>query len=162
LSKKYFQTLTHISCMQASPSCYAHKVLLKNIFYFGKVVCYWFTTLLCWFEDFRNLFGSNWNKHAKDIKEIKKIEKEMEKEIKKRKRALGDHIGPGRDGQPSPTTPRPWTGTPPLSSRRWHPGPACQISLSLRWHSDPTCQSSPTSSRRPTRTRCRAHPSDSP
>jgi hypothetical protein len=53
----------------------------------------------------------------------------MEKELKKRKRALGDQIGPGRDGQPSPITPRPQTGTPPLSPRHWHPGPARQISL---------------------------------
>jgi hypothetical protein len=56
------------------------KFYSKTMFGFENLLLTGLIALCYMLEDFRNLLGSNWSKYAKDIKQIRKIEKEMEKE----------------------------------------------------------------------------------
>jgi hypothetical protein len=101
--------------MQASLPCYAHKILLGNIFYFGNLIYYCFKTLQWVYESPRNLFELNWINVCKIIERIQKNQKSKRKRIKKIRKGLGKPFGPASEGAHGPTNLPTQTGTSGLT-----------------------------------------------
>jgi hypothetical protein len=124
--KNYFQTIIHILIMQANSFLLVHKVLLKILFLLWKYVSYWFKTLCCVLEKFRNLFELKQIRKNYEINH--KSENRKGKRIKKRRKGRG-----GNDSAQLPTEPTAHPGRI-LESVRW----LLPTSLTRRAHvSDP-------------------------
>jgi hypothetical protein len=108
--------------MQASP-CYAHKVLLKTIFYFENL---FITGLKLSVEYWENLgICLIWSICANSMKQFRNPEKEKIKKWENRKRATGEPSSPVPNPAHGPARQNPKGYAP----SRWQPDPMRQSSL---------------------------------
>jgi hypothetical protein len=88
--------------MQASPPCYAHKVLSENIFYVGNLFYYWFKHC----SDYLKNLGICLNQICKKkLKQFRNQKIEKRKENGKRIKGRGDRFGPASESAHGPASP---------------------------------------------------------